>query len=316
MIVDSCVHSDRSPALEYLHEIGVNPAAAVTLVVATHWHDDHVRGISDVLAACPDAGFACSAALCRDELVQAIGALPPTRVGKISSGVREMRRVFELLASRASGGQAEWSVQNRLLHDRKGTMHSAVRVVAPSDSVLSDAYRSVARLVDEGSSWRVPRPDRNLGAVVLWVEVGDATMLLGSDLQETPGGHWRAALGCCREFARRSEIFKVPHHGSENGHLTDVWRQILVDHPEAVVCPHQNGDNSLPTPKDLDRLCGLANVHLTAPRAPWPVIQKGRPMRPAVGDCGRVTLRRRLGDGTGWSVDYGGPARGVCSSAE
>lgn len=158
------------------------------------------------------------------------------------------------------------------------------------------------------------RPDRNLGAVVLWVEVGDATMLLGSDLQETPGGGWTAVLGCRQGIPRQSEIFKVPHHGSGNGHHPDVWTKLLVQRPEAVLCPHSNGGNHLPTPADLARLCQLASVHVTAPAQSDAVIQKSRPMRPAVEGCGRVTLRRPLDvEGAGWSVAYGGRACAGCA---
>lgn len=143
MIVDSCVEADRVPVLEYLGAMNVEAAEAVKLVVATHWHDDHVRGISRVLAACPSARFACSAALCRDELLQAIGRLAPDRGGRLTSGVKEMRVVLELLADRSSPpATAEWAVQNRLLHRRAAAVACEVLVLAPSDGVLLDAFRS------------------------------------------------------------------------------------------------------------------------------------------------------------------------------
>lgn len=42
--IDSCVDSHGRPqALEYLEGIGVDPAIAVRMIVATHWHDDHIR---------------------------------------------------------------------------------------------------------------------------------------------------------------------------------------------------------------------------------------------------------------------------------
>lgn len=134
-------------------------------------------------------------------------------------------------------------------------------------------------------------------------------MLLGSDLQEDPGGGWTSVLRCQAAIEGQSELFKVPHHGSRNGHLATVWKRLLVDRPEAVVCPHRNGGNSLPTDDDLQRLCDLANVHLTAPAGRRPVIEKGRPMEPSVKEFGRVTLRRRVGHQTEWSVSYAGHAR-------
>ena len=50
IIVDSCINDAREPqALEYLRAIGVEPDEAVSLIVATHWHDDHIRGMAKVV---------------------------------------------------------------------------------------------------------------------------------------------------------------------------------------------------------------------------------------------------------------------------
>ena len=51
------------PALEYLQRIGHNPASSVRLIVATHWHDDHIRGLAEVVRTCAAADFYCSSAL-------------------------------------------------------------------------------------------------------------------------------------------------------------------------------------------------------------------------------------------------------------
>ncbi|MEO0250326.1 MAG: MBL fold metallo-hydrolase [candidate division WOR-3 bacterium] len=65
VIVDSCIDSDTNQvsSLQFLRNIGVDPAATVRQVIATHWHDDHVRGLAATLEACPNAEFVCSAAL-------------------------------------------------------------------------------------------------------------------------------------------------------------------------------------------------------------------------------------------------------------
>lgn len=64
MIVDSCIDKSARPAaLEYLRTIGVNASQHVKWVLATHWHDDHIRGLSDIVSECESAEFACSMAL-------------------------------------------------------------------------------------------------------------------------------------------------------------------------------------------------------------------------------------------------------------
>ena len=45
VIVDSCLDAESRPAaLTYFHDMGLNPSEVVRFIVATHWHDDHIRG--------------------------------------------------------------------------------------------------------------------------------------------------------------------------------------------------------------------------------------------------------------------------------
>lgn len=64
MMVDSCIDPDsKGPASgTYLEQIGVD-ASQVRAIVASHWHDDHVRGISKLAAKYPVADFVLSTVL-------------------------------------------------------------------------------------------------------------------------------------------------------------------------------------------------------------------------------------------------------------
>lgn len=49
IVVDSCIDDEKEPrALRYLEGLGLDPARAVALIVATRWHDDHIRGMAAV----------------------------------------------------------------------------------------------------------------------------------------------------------------------------------------------------------------------------------------------------------------------------
>ena len=76
VIVDSCIDDDGvARALPYLEGIGLDPAQVVVLVVATHWHDDHIRGLAKLVEACDQATFCCASALCQAEFLSAVDAL-------------------------------------------------------------------------------------------------------------------------------------------------------------------------------------------------------------------------------------------------
>ena len=54
MIVDSCIDNvSAGPAsLRYLRDLGIDPARQVKWILTTHWHDDHIRGLSATLRLC------------------------------------------------------------------------------------------------------------------------------------------------------------------------------------------------------------------------------------------------------------------------
>lgn len=56
VIIDSCVSEKKVLPLYYLEQIGV-PFENVKFVICTHWHEDHVKGLPDILRECPNAKF-------------------------------------------------------------------------------------------------------------------------------------------------------------------------------------------------------------------------------------------------------------------
>jgi len=321
MIVDSCVAADDTiPVLDYLRSLGVDPSSAVKLVVATHWHDDHVRGISEILRVCEQARFACSGVLSVKELRKGIGKLDSRRgfeAPRTTSGVTEMANALSVLASSSGRPTAEWTMEGRVLYERRVAPECGVRALAPAHPVMTRAYQQISTLLEQGVTRRVPKPELNRGAIVLWVEVGKSALLLGSDLQETvnPQTGWTAVCDCPVRLPGRADVFKVPHHGSKNGHQPRVWDELLVVSPEAVVCPNSLAGNHLPTPEDIQRLCRLGRVHLTAPPGPGSSIRRGRRSHLAAPTSGRVTLRRQVRSDAEWVVTYDPPAADPCVSS-
>ncbi|MBF0463333.1 MAG: MBL fold metallo-hydrolase [Magnetococcales bacterium] len=72
IIVDSCAGESAghpSKPIEYLKNIGHKPEECVRIVVATHWHDDHIAGLSEALDMCQKAVFCCSIVLSGKEFI-------------------------------------------------------------------------------------------------------------------------------------------------------------------------------------------------------------------------------------------------------
>jgi len=330
LIVDSCIdqQSRTNPALRYLEVLGVNPAAAVKVIVATHWHVDHVRGLADVVQRCENAQFFCSPAFGEDEALVFIGAHAP---GTYRAGPREFYEVLTILDRRFPSGHVpaitpiRWAGHEKRLHHRPaaGALEAEVVALSPSDAAVTLAKRAFRELIPSVGDaprhavWRGP----NHNAVVLWVRVGGAVAILGADLEEEnhPQLGWTAIVN---SFTReQAGTLKVPHHGSENGHHAGIWTDLLESAPIAVLTPFALGNVDLPTPADRRRIGALAgSAYITAnqarysPRRVDPVVDQTMAEATAAQHelyrrMGHVRLRRDGSTtGSGWRVDLFGSA--------
>lgn len=324
-IVDSCINPyTRQPAaLSYLESLHLAAPNVVRLVVATHWDDDHIRGLNDIVEACPGATFACSAALRRREIIAFVIEQEAAR-GALGSGVDEFRKILRLCRDR--GTLILWAKANLPLHPLPPG--DAPRVVALSPS--EDAFeRSVESLIEAATAARstVPRRYRapegaNGASVAMSVRNENVAVLLGADLETSTNDEagWEAVVRYCRPSVQASAV-KVPHHGSSGAHHEEMWSQLAVSNALAVLAPWARGTKFLPTDEDLGRLRSVAGrVYITAVPS-LARVRKDRELEKMIRRLhgenisklrgwGHVRLRRRL-DEPEWRVELDGDATTV-----
>lgn len=288
-LVDTCREIPNSTPLNlaYLESIGVDVAVAVKIIIATHWHDDHVDGLSNIIARCPNARLAFSQALACDEflsLVQLYGD-PDYILDREKSGVKEMVNALRILKDRKKLDPNSYRppITTQADHLLFRNDHCDFYAISPSPEAIQEAAEEMARmwhdLENESSVLGGPRPsrasvaspDRNLNAVALWIRWGDKRMMLGSDLEEYGSPHlgWQAALSCQRFPDRKATIFKIPHHGSPNGDHGDVWDKIVEpDNPITILSAYARGVTPRPSMDDIARIKRRTNqfYYTTLPR--------------------------------------------------
>ena len=248
ILVDSCIDTDGTPrALNYLKSIGVDPAQGVGLIVATHWHDDHIRGIAKLVEICSRAAFCCASVLTAKEFLTFTGALERRRLSRVGSGLREIYNVISRLVQTTSPPRL--ALANRRVFVRG---KCEIWSLSPSDQVFQDFLQSIRSLVNTGSSGhesRIPDLSPNKVAVALWLRVDDIRVLLGSDLEKHG---WIRILQSGERPASKASVFKVPHHGSKSAYVPEVWDQMLDCDPIAMLTPWRRGGRAVPSQPEVD----------------------------------------------------------------
>jgi beta-lactamase superfamily II metal-dependent hydrolase len=335
ILVDSCIepNSKRPAPLKYLYDLDVNVESAVKLVVATHWHDDHVRGISAIFDKCESADITISSALKVDEFLN-LAMLYRKRTVRRNSGLEEFIRVFQLLETRKQHevrfnppkfALADKSLYRDQIQTISTTAEAKVFALSPSDASVLQAQLAFAELwpQEKDRKKRIASPTSNHTSVVLWVDVGGHKILLGADLERTadPKTGWSVILSDSTVIFGKAGVFKIPHHGSENAHYERVWSELVSEKPFAIVSPFRKGKRWLPSPSDAERITRLTpHAYTTAPARQRQQQWRNRVVNDFVKEMtkniqnvlygwGHIRLRQKIDEpNQGWRVELFGDA--------
>ena len=264
MIVDSCLNAEgsRAVALEYLETLKVDVGTQVKIVVVTHWHDDHIKGISGIMKEARGAEFVCSAALNCREFMSLIVADENIKLVEHTSGISEFAKTFRVINERSgviyTKGPDHWACSEKLLYSATTPYNTKVIALSPSAQTITDSKGDLAKLIPKSSNIirRFPRTTPNDYSVVMLVKIADWNVLLGADLERGPdvARGWRAIVTSDLRPDGKSVAYKVPHHGSGNADLDSIWSELLVENPYALLTPYAGGRKSLPSAEDVKRI--------------------------------------------------------------
>ena len=264
IIVDSFrdPYTKRPIALEYLKSIKVDCAKNVKAIVATHWHDDHVCGLSDVINECKNALFICSEAAGKNEFLELVGS--DVDLNESRPGIQELSNILETLKTRKATFMR--AVENKILLN---TDRYQVYSLSPSDHAISLAHREILALLPADKQPRKPiaHMDPNHTGIVVLISVSGQNILLGADLAESGDIRigWSRIVADPARPKCKSTIFKIPHHGSGGAHNDNVWTQLLEPKPLSILSSFVRGSCCLPKKDDMRRILKYTNkVWITA----------------------------------------------------
>jgi len=315
IIVDSFKDylNKRAIALNYLDKIGVD-YGAVKAAVATHWHDDHICGLSEIMIKCKNAAFICSAAINSKEFNEFIFSDSDLIEGR--PGNYELRQILEELSKRK--GNAMYALENRKLIDNK---LYKIYSLSPSDYAMLLAQKEIAVLLPKKNQPRkgIPHVHPNHTGIVLLIVVNGQGILLGGDLEENGDSRtgWSKIIDSVRPVVK-SNNFKIPHHGSITAHHEGIWISLLEKEPISFLTSFILGSCALPKKADMKRILSHTNnAWITTspdekkqvkrdPMAERTIKERVKAIR-AMSDNGHIRLRCPLGTKE-WKPELFGPA--------
>ncbi len=322
MLVDSCIDGiTKAPAaLSYLNGIGVDPAQDVKIIVASHWHDDHIRGLSTVVEACPNARFVLSDAMQNREFVALVDGADRLMD---TNGVKEFKEILALLNQRAGTRtvpKLEWARANTTLlraNTDSALPEFVLTALSPSNAAITKSKVEFAEQLNNQVSTkrRISPLKPNDTSVVLWLQWNNESILLGSDLEEKldESMGWSAIIQSEERPRGKANIYKVAHHGSETGDHPEIWKRLLSDACWAVLTPFTRGQAALPKSSDVRRICEhTSKAYLTSspqrqkPKARDSAVErmmrnvtKSRSL--AEPPLGHIRLRKQMGTTGEWT---------------
>lgn len=272
IVIDSCVdpNSKKCLPLEYLQRIGVNVPNDVKMIICTHWHDDHLLGISDLLYEAKNAEFCMARANDRVKFLRLVSIdFQKIKKEASNSSTREFNRCLEIIEQRKTLIKIAEENKTLMSINVGNGMKSQVLSLSPSDYTIFEFDKEISTLIEGYNpiNKKIISKSPNSRSVVIYLKIGKHRALLGADLEIGNDNRegWLNILEKSTVIDEKSSLFKIPHHGSQNGYHNQIWVQLLSENPVSKLTPW-NKNRKLPEAEILKILCSHSSkVYMTSP---------------------------------------------------
>ena len=262
-VIDSCKSQDGvNLPLLYLSALGVS-LSDVEVVVCTHWHSDHINGLSEVLGACPFATFDYPIVGQENNLLKYLIS------GDEAQGASSVWKEFLRCISAVGEERVNYGYADRIVYDNgRGTMLVAL---SPSKKMLDEMQQILVKYDSDDSDLSqinesVITP--NMCSTALMLCTQDTCVLLGADLEANRVDNdimscigncakqwekgWCNIIQTSRSYKKRkASFFKLPHHSSNTGYCNEVWTNHILNEPVSVTTVFVNNAGVKLPQKDM-----------------------------------------------------------------
>lgn len=283
IIVDSCygkVDSEKKPAtLEYLDENKI-PYNNVKVIVITHFHDDHIKGMLEIVKQCTEARIFVPEALSSREFITYLATLADVNsVTAPQQGVSEIFNIFQ--EAHKSGRRVQRAKADISLYFNQTTF-ARISALSPSEFECAETlnfFINKVKTLNESDSLELPADVKekslNHNCVTLCISSNSSTdIILGADLEisSDPNKGWGALTATQNAPQNTASVFKISHHGSVNGHCQSSWDKLAVadKKPIGILTPYSR--QSLPRADQIRVLQDATSaLYSTSPVKEYPI---------------------------------------------
>ncbi|ELH4197688.1 MBL fold metallo-hydrolase [Vibrio cholerae] len=245
MVIDCFnIPETKTPApIEYFNSIGLDPSVVIKKVLITHFHDDHVQGMSNLIELAENAEVYLPSALTLNEAADFYAKQQVSNGYQEFSGIAEFGRILDVLDK---NNRKVTSVKHSMvLYNANVYMLSALSPSEKDCVEASKAFIALASGIKDASRVVKQHPNNHCITLNLQCNTTNNSALLGSDLEIStdPASGWDAAVSSTMAPQKKTvDIFKIPHHGSENGYHSYTVEELLSTNAVSVVTTFNRQD--------------------------------------------------------------------------
>lgn len=256
IIVDSCINPSEkndSLAIQYLKNLEID-LSKVVLIICTHWHNDHIKGLAKTLLSCPNAEF-CFSSVNDIQKFLLLCELDWRKTSKGSIGsTTEFADCLKIVSDRnatctkVTGNMVLFNISE---NNENFTLFS----LTPSPQTVLDFDSEISELITEFGkrNTAVINKSPNEKSVALLLRFGTHRVLLGADLEigKNDQEGWRYVLNHSKVLDdTKASLYKIPHHGSETAYLVEIFETLVNKNSILKITPFS--PSSLPRKEMLE----------------------------------------------------------------
>lgn len=279
-IIDSYLNpKTKTPAvIEYLNDNGIKPEY-VDFILLTHYHQDHFSGLSMVISLCKNARFFAPKVLISKSFQLLISAY--SKIRSNHNPFSEFLEIIKVLKLSKRKLLTLSDISKPLINES----NLKVYPLSPNKDTFDyfdKLYKERAKKYLESDNISISvGKDFNFQSIVIVVELNEFVFLYGGDLEYHHNNNsigWVPIWNILKAKHNHLNIFKIPHHGSENGYNKIDWHYFINNDSILKLSPYSRSAK-LPTEKMIPKIMKASPLSfITSPikfkKLPSPIRKK------------------------------------------